>query len=125
MKTAEQYIELLRRYNHAYYNVGEAEVEDSIYDALKDEFKAAYPDNPFLEQIGAPLDENSPFPKANHEIPMGSLDKATNEQEIRAFANKTALDGLFTSSEKVDGMSVEVIYWNGVLRQAITRAVVS
>lgn len=120
IKTPEEYVELLRRYSHQYYNLGEPEITDSEFDELKDEFKNLYPDHAYFKEVGVvPSDPN--FKKANHEIPMGSLDKALNEQEMREWAVKSTSDLTFCASEKIDGLSVSVTYWNGHLRQAITR----
>lgn len=120
-KTAEQYIELFRRYSNAYYNLGEPLVSDAEFDRLKDEFKQLYPDNAYFKEIGAPAPVDSNFRKVAHEIPMGSLDKATDESEFRKFGASAAVDGMYCVSEKIDGLSVSVTYWGGTLRQAVTR----
>jgi len=121
VRTREEYIELLRRYNSAYYNTGRPEVDDEKYDRIKEEFKAAYPGDEFLKEVGAPVDPKSGFNKATHEIPMKSLDKATDEGALRKWASGAALDDLYCISEKLDGLSLSVTYWNGNFRQAITR----
>jgi DNA ligase (NAD+) len=123
MKKPENYIELLRRYDSAYYNVGEPEVSDQEYDAVKDEFRRYYPNHPFLQEVGAPVEavESPHFPKVSHEIPMGSLNKVKTESEYREWAEKVCSDGLFCVSEKIDGLSVNVTYWNGLFHQAVTR----
>lgn len=122
MKKPEEYVVLLRRYDFAYHTVGDSEVEDPVYDALKREFSELFPNHPYLQEIGAPTEpELTGFNKAAHEIPMGSQDKATDESEFRTWANKSCLDGIYTVSEKLDGLSVSVTYWSGRLRQAITR----
>lgn len=121
MKKPESYIELLRRYNNAYYNLGEPEVLDQEYDDLKDEFRRYYPDHPFLKEVGAVPSREGNFPKVAHELPMGSLNKVKTESEYRDWANKVSHDGVFCVSEKIDGLSVSVTYWSGQFRQAVTR----
>jgi len=122
MKKPKEYVEVLERWDYAFHTIGKPEVEDPVYDALKDEFRALYPDHEYLQRVGAPVeDQLVGFSKAAHEIPMGSQDKSTNESEFRAWANKSSTDGLFCMSEKLDGLSVSVTYWSGRLRQAITR----
>lgn len=122
MKKPEDYVEILRRYDFAYHTLGNPEVEDSVYDALKQEFLQLYPDHPYLKEIGAPVEISlEGFKKAAHEIPMGSQNKASTESEFRTWANKSCVDGIFCVSEKLDGLSVSVTYWSGRLRQAITR----
>lgn len=120
-KTVAEYLELFRRYTHAYYNTGEPLVPDSEFDRLKEEFKELYPDHAYFKEIGAPAAVDSNFRKVAHEIPMGSLDKATDESEFRKFGATAAVDGMYCVSEKIDGLSVSITYWGGTLRQAVTR----
>ena len=120
IKTPEEYVELLRRYSHSYYNLGEPEINDYEFDELKESFKKLYPDHSYFKEVGV-VSTDPNFKKANHEIPMGSLDKALNEQEMREWSVKTTSDLTFCVSEKIDGLSVSITYWNGHLRQAITR----
>lgn len=123
MKKPENYIELLRRYDNAYYNLGEPEVSDHEYDSVKDEFRRYYPDHAYLKEVGAPVAEtpSSNFPKVAHEIPMGSLNKVKTEYDFRVWADKVSNDGVFCVSEKIDGLSVSVTYWGGLFHQAVTR----
>ncbi len=121
MKKPESYIELLRRYDNAYYNLGEPEVSDEEYDDLKDEFRRYYPDHPALKEVGSVPVQESNFPKVAHELPMGSLNKVKTESQYRDWANKVSNDGVFCVSEKIDGLSVSVTYWSGKFRQAVTR----
>src|SRR4029079_11018077 len=69
--------------------------------------------------------------KARHEIPMGSLNKATNEEELRGWlarcdellvkeGRKSIAGDLFVA-EKLDGSSIELIYRDGKFAEAITR----
>jgi DNA ligase (NAD+) len=105
-------------------NTGERLVmTDAEYDALEDELRRLSPDHPVFSEVGAPAAEG--WVKVAHPIPMGSLNKVQTVAEYNDWVNtKVApiLDdaGLFYS-EKMDGISIDLIYKNGELAQAITR----
>src|SRR6185437_7963514 len=75
---------LLRMHKDAYYN-GQPTISDAAYDLLEDELRTLDPDNDLLKHVGAPVPINE-WPKARHAIPMGSLNKAVNEAELREWA---------------------------------------
>lgn len=119
-KTREQYRELFNRYNHAYHVLGDPELTDPEYDTFVREYYFWYPEERNTKKVGSSID-SSPLTKAQHEIPMGSLNNAMTEEEFRRWARDAALDQMYCLSEKLDGISLEVIYWGGKFRQAITR----
>jgi DNA ligase (NAD+) len=94
-------------------------VTDKVYDAWVDELRVLDPKNKAITAIGAPV--NSEWKKAKHQIPMGSLDKVNLPVEFEKWANDTAKDEELFVTEKLDGLSIEVIYEEGDLVQAITR----
>jgi DNA ligase (NAD+) len=120
---------LLRTYKDAYYN-GTPLVSDAAYDALEDELRGLDPDHELLKSVGAPAAVTA-WEKARHAIPMGSLNKAVSEDELRAWAARCeelarkARLGPITSdlfvTEKLDGLSLAVTYEQGRLTDAITR----
>jgi DNA ligase (NAD+) len=97
----------------------------SLYDALLDRS----PRHPSLARLVTP--EGVDWPKARHEIPMGSLNKVNTEEELIKWA--TRCDELAQAStlppissdlsltEKLDGLSIEVVYHYGEVESAITR----
>ncbi len=120
----------LQRYKDAYYN-GAPLVSDAAYDALEDTLRELDPKHPFFSTVGAPVRSVTEWPKARHAIPMGSLNKAVNEEEFRKWAArcdelalqqklKPISQNLFVT-EKLDGLSLAVTYERGVLKEAITR----
>jgi DNA ligase (NAD+) len=121
---------LLRTYKDAYYN-GTPLVSDAAYDALEDELRALDPEHEVLKSIGAPTTAVTVWEKARHAIPMGSLNKAVDEQEFRDWAERcdelggkaglAAIKGDLFITEKLDGLSLAVTYEKGVLSDAITR----
>src|SRR5687768_14615674 len=78
---------LLRKYKDAYYN-GEPLVSDAAYDALEDELRELDPTHELLATVGAPTAAVTSWEKARHGIPMGSLNKAVDEEEFRAWAQR-------------------------------------
>jgi len=120
---------LLRNYKDAYYN-NTPLVSDAAYDALEDELRALDPDHGLFTSVGAPTAVTS-WEKARHAIPMGSLNKAVNEDEFRQWATRcdelgaksklTEITGDLFVTEKLDGLSLAVTYEKGKLTNAITR----
>jgi len=123
-------VKLLRKYKDAYYNDTPL-VSDAAYDALEDELRELAPDHAFFATVGAPTAAVTAWEKANHAIPMGSLNKAVDEDEFRSWAArcdeigkkdklKSIVGDLFVT-EKLDGLSLAVTYDKGKLADAITR----
>jgi DNA ligase (NAD+) len=121
---------LLRTYKDAYYN-GTPLVSDAAYDALEDELRELDPGHAMLASVGAPATKVTAWEKARHAIPMGSLNKAVNEDELRQWADRcndlakkqklSAITGDLFVTEKLDGLSLAVTYDKGKLVDAITR----
>ena len=102
-----------------YYN-HQPVVSDKVYDAWVDELKTLDPKNKAVTAVGAPV-THSEWKKAQHQIPMGSLDKVNTPEELSKWVSDTAPGEKLWITEKLDGLSIEVIYDNGKLVQAITR----
>lgn len=102
-----------------YYN-GTPIMPDDEYDALADELADLDPRNKVLRRIGADVSDDSKLQKAKHTIPMGSQKKVNTQDEFIKWANKTGANR-FVIQEKLDGLSVELVYKQGKLVQAITR----
>lgn len=106
-----------------YYN-NQPIVSDKVYDAWVDELRVLSPSSKAVTAIGAPV-APSEWKKARHQVPMGSLDKVNTPTEMSKWIDETLEavdpDGKLLITEKLDGLSIEVIYENGVLVQAITR----
>lgn len=113
----------LREARNAYYKDGTSPLTDAEYNALEDELRAVDPDNPLLKEVGA--DTESGWPKAKHEIPMGSLSKVQNKDQFKVWSETTRpADGYIPPvivSEKLDGISIAIYYEEGKYKQAITR----
>jgi len=123
-------VKLLRKYKDAYYNDAPL-VSDAAYDALEDELRELEPGHDFLKTVGAPVAAVTAWEKARHAIPMGSLNKAVDEEEFRSWAQRCNdlgkkdkledITGDLFVTEKLDGLSLAVTYDKGKLVDAITR----
>lgn len=102
-----------------YYNQ-QSTVSDKIYDAWIDELRILDPKNKAVVSVGAPV-HASVWLKAKHQIPMGSLDKVNTIAEFEKWVTDHAPNEDLFVSEKLDGLSIELIYEKGKLVQGITR----
>lgn len=114
--------ELAKRITQAridYYN-NQPAVSDKVYDAWSDELRTLDPNHVALTSVGAPVGP-SEWKKAKHQIPMGSLNKVNLPIEMSDWSAHKNDKGLWFVTEKLDGLSIELIYEHGKLVQAITR----
>jgi len=108
----------IRRHRRLYYNE-QPELSDAEFDELLDKLKELDPGSEVLAEVGAPLDlDQAGLPTKEHRIPMGSLDKVT-EEKLELWVEKAG--PLFLIQEKLDGISLELEYQEGRLVDAITR----
>ncbi|KKM60761.1 hypothetical protein LCGC14_1538630 [marine sediment metagenome] len=105
------------RHRDLYYN-GHPEISDAKYDSLEDELKELDPNNPILFRIG--VDRSELFNKEKHIIPMNSQDKVTQPGEFSKWAKKRNFK-VFIVQFKLDGISIELQYEDGIFQKAITR----
>ena len=117
-----------------YYNEEAPELSDADYDALERqlrELEMLFPelssgDSP-TENVGAPI--SAKFSPVTHGIAMLSLDNAFAPEDVTEFVErikrflKLPEDEAvaFTAEPKIDGLSCNILYVNGVLTQAATR----
>ncbi len=126
----------LDHHNHRYYALDDPEISDSEYDALLNELRDLEADNPDLvtpdsptQRVGAKPQER--FEPARHLQPMLSLGNARNEEELRAWLerserllNKEGVEDaeiLFVAEPKVDGLAISLVYEDGKLTRGSTR----
>src|SRR6185503_16865311 len=103
----------------------DSSVPDADYDALKDELAALVAEHPELEPADSPLGKvNAPAeltgPTIRHARPMLSIAKATGEEQIRVFCERFG-GQVFRVSEKLDGLSLSLVYTDGRLDYVATR----
>ena len=102
----------------AYYT-GIPIMTDAEYDALADGLRTLDPTNAVLQRVGSTL-KDSRLQKVQHSIPMNSLNKVNSEKEFRTWVKGTNSEK-FVLQEKLDGLSVELVYKNGKFKDAISR----
>ncbi|WP_038041891.1 NAD-dependent DNA ligase LigA [Thermus tengchongensis] len=128
--------DLIRYHNYRYYVLDAPEISDAEYDRLLRELKELEerfpelksPDSP-TEQVGAqPLGYlEATFRPIRHPTRMYSLDNAFTLEEVRAFEERIerALGRkgpfAYVVEHKVDGLSVNLYYEEGVLVWGATR----
>ena len=121
----------IRHHDYLYYVLNKPEISDAEYDKLMQELRELEemypdlitPDSP-TQRVGAPPAEE--FKTVKHTKPMLSLDTVLNEDEMRRFDDRVRRElGVekveYVVEPKLDGLSVEVIYENGVLTRGSTR----
>lgn len=111
----------LNRYRHEYYNLAAPSVPDAVYDHLFDELQE-------LEKQTGIILSNSPtqtvgavpvssLEKVKHNIPLLSLDKTKQMEELLEMAGRSASLLML----KLDGLTVKLCYEDGRLVEASTR----
>src|SRR5690606_24783181 len=132
---AERLAELrqaIRRHNHLYHVRDQPEISDEAYDALMRELVDLEERHPDLVVADSPTQRVGGTPvegvaTAVHARPMLSLDSSAKEDDLRAFdtrLRRTLADGgevAYSLEPKIDGLSVELVYVEGVLERAVTR----
>ncbi len=138
MEAQDIYIQVIDdiMYHNQKYHIDESPlISDYEYDMLFDYLlklenkfpQIALPDSP-TKRIA--LDVQSELKKANHSIPLLSLANTYSADDIldwhKTLMNKiqkleSPIDPSFVLEPKFDGLSVEIIYIDGILSQAITR----
>ena len=107
----------IRRHRYLYYN-DSPEISDAKYDGLEDELRHLSPNHPVLDEIGK--DSSELFAKREHIIIMGSQDKVITPEEFMKWAKKVNHQQ-FIVQYKLDGISIELQYKNGIFQCAISR----
>ena len=136
---SERVAELRRRldhHNHRYYVLDDPEVSDSEYDTLLNELRdleaehpeLRTPDSPTQRVGGKPLDK---FDQVRHLQPMLSLANARNEDELRAWVERSGRlltkqgveysDVQFVTEPKIDGLAISLLYEDGQFVRGATR----
>ena len=125
----EKLREEINRHDYLYHVLDDPEIDDFEYDALMKklikleekypEFKTS--DSPTQRIGGAPL---SSFAQVTHQVPLESLGDVFSHEELRAFhirMQNVVPDIEYTVEPKVDGLSVSLIYENGIFTRGATR----
>ena len=124
----------IARHDRLYHAKDQPEVTDAEYDALVARNRALEARFPHLirsdspsRRVGAPVAEG--FAKSRHGEPMLSLDNVFSPEEfsdfckrIRRFLGLVETEALaFVGEPKIDGLSINLLYENGVFIKGATR----
>ncbi|WP_084418106.1 NAD-dependent DNA ligase LigA [Henriciella litoralis] len=124
----------IRLADSAYYKDDDPHFTDAEYDALRTRNSEIEAHFPALKRADSPSDRvgvevSDAFSKVEHGIPMLSLDNAFSEEDvaefvarIRRYLGLEAGEELsITAEPKIDGLSLNITYENGVMVRAATR----
>jgi DNA ligase (NAD+) len=128
---AERLRAAIRTHDYRYYVLDRPTISDAAYDRLFHELvsletahpEVVTPDSPTQRVAGSPLPG---FPTVEHLAPMLSLESVTDVGAVRRFDGRIresarAREVRYVLQPKLDGLSLEVVYRDGVLLRASTR----
>jgi DNA ligase (NAD+) len=132
-KKIEELREQIRTHDHLYHVMDRPEISDREYDKLFAELQKLEADHPELfdphsptQRVGA--EPMKAFAKLAHRIPMLSLQNSYSLEEISDFDGRVKKvlgrpdeQIEYVCEPKIDGLSLELVYENGLLISAITR----
>ena len=128
-KRIDELREIIIKANMQYYMLNDSVISDQEYDRYMQELvlleqkypEYVTPDSP-TQTVGVKISET--FSKVTHKLPMLSLGNIFNESEVINFDKKIRKEienPRYVCELKIDGLSVSVIYKNGILIQGATR----
>ncbi len=127
----EQLREQIREHEHRYYVLDQPVVSDYEFDQLLRELQRLEQENPSLITADSPTqrvggEPAKEFPTHQFSRPMLSLENAYSEEELHDWGRRVvqlaetdAVD--YVVELKIDGLSVALIYENGLLTKGVTR----
>jgi DNA ligase (NAD+) len=130
-KRAAELRDVLTYHLYRYHVLDDPEISDAEYDTVYDELVRLEEANPELvtpdsptQRVGAPPSEK--FVKVEHPSPMGSLEKVTTDEAVEKWHQDVAKrlgtsDVSYVTEPKIDGLSINLIYENGVFVRGATR----
>ncbi|MDO4909197.1 MAG: NAD-dependent DNA ligase LigA [Corynebacterium sp.] len=113
------------RHHRELYYAGNPSIPDADFDKLFRELLELESEHPELvtpdspsQQVGAPV--QSSFAEVAHLERQLSLDNVFSIEELTEWLHKTPADSYLTEL-KIDGLSIALVYENGILTRAATR----
>jgi DNA ligase (NAD+) len=130
-KEIQHLTDKINYHNHLYYLEARTEISDYEFDQMLEKLinlekqfpEFVLPDSP-TQRVGGSITKE--FASVQHRYPMLSLSNTYSEEELRDFDRRVAkgLDGLpyeYFCELKFDGVSMSLIYENGLLVKGVTR----
>jgi len=121
----------IREHDHRYYALDKPSISDAQYDRLLRELVELETRFPDLRQPDSPTQRvagamRTAFKKAPHAAAMLSLESIMDVDEVREFDARVrkgveSEDILYQAEPKFDGLSVELLYQDGLLVRGSTR----
>ena len=130
-KRMDELINLINKYNDAYYQKNESLISDLAFDQLLSELQKLEQENPLFavndsptQRVGGTITKQ--FKSVTHRFPMLSLGNTYNETDLKEFDSrvKKALGDEkfeYICELKFDGVALSFWYENGKLIKGITR----
>jgi DNA ligase (NAD+) len=131
-KRITELTEKINYYNQKYYQEHISEISDYEFDMLlaelirlENEFPQFRAEDTPTQRIGGTITKE--FPTVKHTYPMLSLANTYTEAEVKDFDERvkrflnTSEPIEYVCELKFDGVSISLIYENGIFKQAITR----
>lgn len=130
-KEVERLREKLRHHEYLYHVADDPEISDAAYDRLMNQLKKLEAENPKLVTADSPTQRIGGAPREGfqtvvHRTPMVSLDNAFSFEELANFDRRvrqaTGREKIeYTTEHKFDGLSMSLLYENGLLVRGVTR----
>jgi DNA ligase (NAD+) len=122
----------INHHNHLYYVEAAPEISDREFDRLLEELQRIEKEHPELITADSPTQRVGGAPIAGfvqiaHRVPMLSIDNSYNPNDLRKFdadVRKALAPGeklTYTVELKIDGVSMAMVYEDGVLTRGVTR----
>ena len=128
-KRIQNLVDLLNQYRKEYYTDDKPTVSDSEYDVLYRELvdlEKAHPEwilpNSPTQEVGGLILEG--FEKYQHQVPLYSLQDAFSREELDDFDRRVKSEfpnASYMAELKIDGLSISLVYVDGVLQVGATR----
>ena len=130
-KRMDELINLINKYNDAYYQKNESLISDLAFDQLLSELQKLEQENPLFvlndsptQRVGGTITKQ--FKSVTHRFPMLSLGNTYNETDLKEFDSRVrkALGDEkyeYICELKFDGVALSFWYENGKLIKGITR----
>lgn len=130
-KEVEKLRDEIRKHEYLYYVLDAPKISDAEFDKLMRKLKAIEQEHPEFVTPDSPTQRVGGKPRAGfqtyrHARPMMSLDNALSYEDLREFDRRarelTGRDKIeYVAEHKFDGLSLALIYENGVLVRGVTR----
>ncbi len=125
----EQLRDTIRTHDYYYYVLDRPRISDDEYDVLMQELKKIEQENPQYITADSPTQRvggkpGAGFETIRHRAPLLSLENVFSWPELLDFDSKIRKivpDPVYTAELKIDGVSIVLIYEEGVFSRAATR----